>query len=113
MTTGTTLPAEVIRALLPVLKRATRHLDVDGDCWFSCSTLTCDEGRKSVVCDCGADEAGRVLALVREAVVSPNRCVGTCTESLDPEGRRLGYCQGCYQDMPAKTPFPTPERTEK
>jgi hypothetical protein len=37
------------------------HLDLEEDCWFSCATLTCDDGRRSDVCDCGADAANASL----------------------------------------------------
>jgi hypothetical protein len=56
-----------LETAVPVLKRASSHYDC-GDCWYSCATLTCDEGRASEECDCGAAEAGRALALVEQAL---------------------------------------------
>jgi hypothetical protein len=37
------------------------HLDCE-DCWYSCAILTCDDNRKSDVCDCGADATNAALA---------------------------------------------------
>ena len=36
------------------LRAPADHYDCE-DCWYSCATLTCDDHRRSDVCDCGAD----------------------------------------------------------
>lgn len=35
--------------------RPTSHYECE-DCWYSCSTICCDDWRKSDECDCGADQ---------------------------------------------------------
>jgi len=42
-----------VGALLKESKRS--HLDCP-DCWYSCAILTCNDSRKSEICDCGADK---------------------------------------------------------
>lgn len=47
------------------LKEEVPHYECE-DCWYSCATICCDEGRRSEKCDCGADaenEARRQILL--------------------------------------------------
>ena len=43
-----------VRELVEALTRLEKHYDSE-DCWYSCSTLTCNDQRRSLQCDCGAD----------------------------------------------------------
>lgn len=45
----------------------TEHRDVP-DCWYSCATLTCDDERRSEICDCGASENQALVARLKEAL---------------------------------------------
>jgi hypothetical protein len=56
---------EAHRFAVEVLEGASQHTDCD-DCWYSCSTLTCDESRASTICDCGADKAAAALAALSQ-----------------------------------------------
>ena len=51
------------RVAVALLQRLTGHYECD-DCWYSCSTICCDENRKSDECDCGAQRVADVLATI-------------------------------------------------
>lgn len=51
------------------------------DCWYSCATLTCNEGRKSDECDCGAAELN---ALHKEAADALERRDGFVSVPREP-----------------------------
>lgn len=59
---------QALEVALPILERAAEHYDCE-DCWYSCATLTCDEGRRGE-CDCRARAAAPVLSLVLATLVS-------------------------------------------
>lgn len=52
-----------LRVAVAELLRHTGHHECD-DCWYSCSTLTCDDRRKSDVCDCGAKRVQDLVAAI-------------------------------------------------
>ena len=71
------------------------------DCWYSCATLTCNEGRSSDVCDCGADQTNAMNAeisaalreaeqLLREMIVVDDGS----TEDFDDELNRISALIG-------------------
>ena len=45
------------------------HTDCE-DCWYSCATLTCDETRKSDVCDCGGDAINEIKAKIAKMLIA-------------------------------------------
>lgn len=51
------------RVAVALLQRLTGHYECN-DCWYSCSTICCDENRKSDECDCGAQRVADVLATI-------------------------------------------------
>ena len=54
------------------LRLEMSHFECD-DCWYSCAKLTCDENRRSDVCDCGADEQGRIRKLIADELSAAER----------------------------------------
>lgn len=65
------------------------HSDCE-DCWYSCAKLTCNEVRKSDVCDCGADEEN---ALCREAAAA----LASQREELERLREALGRLSHSYR----------------
>lgn len=64
------------------LCKPVSHYECD-DCWYSCATITCDENRRSSVCDCGADEENEMCKAAAEALqAAPSETVGTI--AFDP-----------------------------
>lgn len=52
-------------ALGEALELATRsHYECD-DCFYSCSTICCDDSRRDRECDCGADAINKRIAALR------------------------------------------------
>lgn len=110
--TGRTLSPDraALEAALPVLEKAAEHYDCE-DCWYSCATLTCDDGRKSDVCDCRAAAAIPALALVRAALAADlcdwcnvgehSECALTVSRGVEPCG-----CRSSRHPViaPARTP---------
>lgn len=52
-------------ALREALDLAVRYHYNCEDCWYSCSTLTCDAKRYSEKCDCGADDINKRISELR------------------------------------------------
>ncbi len=54
-----------LRVAVAELQKHTHHAECE-DCWYSCSTICCNERRKSAECDCGAHQVADVLAAIGE-----------------------------------------------
>lgn len=53
-------------ALREALEIATRtHYECE-DCFYSCSTICCDDNRRDKECDCGADDKNRRISEIRK-----------------------------------------------
>jgi len=102
----------VDRAALLALKR-TGHDECE-DCWYSCATITCDDERKSDVCDCGTDHwNARIDALIAaapkpdvDAVERVRKAAIVVKEMLELGDIRLmamdGPCGGQLPDLSPK-----------
>lgn len=51
------------RVAVALLERQTACVE-HADCWYSCATLTCNDGRRSEKCDCGAQQVRDALAAI-------------------------------------------------
>lgn len=69
------LPPEEVRRALESLRRP--HLNVEGDCWFSCPLATWENGSSACcndqpkVCDCGAETHNGIVDFLLDLVVEP------------------------------------------
>ena len=57
-------PQDLLRLAEEIENAEQLHYECE-DCWYSCATLTCDDRRRSEVCDCGVDKLN--VLLVRAA----------------------------------------------
>ena len=71
-----------IGALIDELRRPMGHEDCD-DCWYSCATLTCDETRKSDVCDCGRDNLYALHMRAADALSVAQSSISALTAEIE------------------------------